>query len=453
MKKLIERIFRKRKNNKFNLKHYIKNLIITRKRNVKQIINSGLFDEDFYNLQFQNKKISNPIKHYLLFGAIEGINPNPFFDTNWYRNTYGEVNTSGINPLLHYIRIGSSKNYDPSPFFDITWYRMQYQNIIGDREPLEFFLHTGWYQNTKTTKNLDYDKYFDSNSSLKIRRPFTHPILKKLDTHYEKQVIKNYPNINRAYPKISVVITTYNHEKFICKCLQSVIEQRGDFSMEIIIGDDCSQDNTKLIIQKFKEKYPKLIKLIINESNGGITNNYRNCFTHSKGNYIAICEGDDFWIDKLKLQKQLQLLKDNPSFSMCFSELVLLDEKTNCYTYHNGQRYLKKKFLSTEDLIRINYIGNLSCCFYRKEWIESLPSKIYKIGFADWLLNLTISQFGKIGYLDSIMSVYRIHENGLWSSRSLENMTKRVRELCEQYNAFFDYQYNDVFQEVISKLV
>ena len=165
--------------------------------------------------------------------------------------------------------------------------------------------------------------------------------------------------------KISVIVTSFNHEKYITQCLESILSQTGDFDMEIIIGDDCSTDNTRTIAQYFEEKYPQIITVLPPGPNLGITKNLKRCLEACSGDYVAICEGDDYWTDTNKLQKQKKFLDSHPDYSMCFSAIMIYFEDQNRFEPHHDQLLLSKNILSTEDLIQQNYIGNFSCCMYR----------------------------------------------------------------------------------------
>ena len=199
--------------------------------------------------------------------------------------------------------------------------------------------------------------------------------------------------------KINVIVTTYNHEKYITQCLESVLEQKGDFQIEVIVGDDCSTDNTRKIIKEFEERYPKIISVLPMEKNLGITKNLKRCLDACSGEYIAICEGDDYWTDEYKLQKQMTLLETHQDFSMCFSALMIYHEDKDIFKRHSGQKLLKKEFLTTEDLVQKNYIGNFSCCMYRGEVVRKLPQGIFEFFTVDWMFNICCSQFGDIGYI------------------------------------------------------
>lgn len=119
-------------------------------------------------------------------------------------------------------------------------------------------------------------------------------------------------------PLLSIVTITYNHEPYIRKCIEGVLMQQVNFPIEFIIAEDCSTDGTLTICKEYSEKYPDLIKLITSENNVGATANERRAMKAAKGKYIAFCEGDDYWTDPLKLQKQVDFLEEHPEYSVTF---------------------------------------------------------------------------------------------------------------------------------------
>jgi glycosyltransferase involved in cell wall biosynthesis len=247
--------------------------------------------------------------------------------------------------------------------------------------------------------------------------------------------------------KISVIITSFNHEKYIAQCLEGVLSQKGDFSTEIVIGDDCSTDSTRSIAQEFQNKYPDLILLLPQQLNLGITKNLKRCLDACSGNYIAICEGDDYWTDIYKLEKQKNFLEAYPDYSMCFSAIMIYFEDKNRYEPHHDQLLFDKDILATEDLIKQNHIGNFSCCMYRTSIVRQLPSGIFDIFTVDWMFNIACSRMGKIGFIRDWMSVYRKHPQGAWAGKEELGKLKELRHLINVYNEFFNYEYDSSFSQ------
>lgn len=253
---------------------------------------------------------------------------------------------------------------------------------------------------------------------------------------------------------ISIIITTYNHEKYIEKAIESVLNQKGNFSKEIIIGDDLSSDKTREIICKYYKLNENIIRLLFYKKNIGITQNLKHCLKECRGRYIAICEGDDYWIDPLKLDKQMQFLEKSPECALCFNSIYLLYEETQeCILHPSQQQLLDTKYYCTNDLIEENFIGNFSCCFYRNSVIKQLSDSIFELFVVDWMLNIACSEFGSIGFIKNPMSVYRIHKSGLWSG--LNEVEKKITLLnyVISYDKYFCFKYYSEFKKVKKRLL
>jgi len=208
-------------------------------------------------------------------------------------------------------------------------------------------------------------------------------------------------------PKVSIVSISYNHEKFITKALESFLNQACDFDFEVIIADDKSTDGTQNIIRKYADKYPEIIKPILRKKNIGIQANLKDALMHASGEYIALCEGDDFWTDNNKLRCQVDFLDKHKNYSLCFHPVrVFFEKREQEDSIYPDQR----PKLTTLELLRWNYIQTNSV-MYRKQNYANLAENILPV---DWYLHLYHAQFGKIGYINTVMSAYRRHEKGVW---------------------------------------
>lgn len=214
-------------------------------------------------------------------------------------------------------------------------------------------------------------------------------------------------SIDQGAPKtVSVFMITYNHEKFIAKALDGILEQKTDFDLEIVIGDDNSTDNNKKIILEYARKYPNRFKLILHPANVGAARNQRSVFRMCKGKYIALCEGDDYWTDPLKLQKQVDLLEANPNFAGCGTQSLVMYEDINkdSHIFKDGVNNI----LTIKDFIRNRPFHTASFMFSGNIPAETIPLNIFS---ADRAIYLLVASFGDIYYLDEITCVYR--RNGL----------------------------------------
>ena len=212
-------------------------------------------------------------------------------------------------------------------------------------------------------------------------------------------------------PLVSVVCTTYNHEKYICQCLDGFVMQKTTFPIEIIVHDDASTDGTVRIVKEYEEKYPNLFNNIYRTENwySQGKNIWEYLFTQkARGKYIAICEGDDYWIDPYKLQKQVDFLEGHPEYGLVHTEYKMLNESKNFFV-----RKKRHKFDSsdvTKDILRWRYgIGTLTILFRRKLLTE-IPKLFTKQEFpmGDLPLWIEISSKSKIYFCSDTTSVYRI---------------------------------------------
>lgn len=238
---------------------------------------------------------------------------------------------------------------------------------------------------------------------------------------------------------IDIVVTSYNHEVYIKKCLDSVLIQTGLFKMNIIVGDDCSTDQTLMIIKQYKNKFPELFTIMNYKENQGLRNNMKSCFSICTGNFIAICEGDDYWIDEKKLHKQMLYMRENKDCSMCFNWLKLYREEKAKFEPHPAQEALTRKKINFYELSKTPIIGNFSACMYTHNAVKKVPDKYYNdpLGF-DWLFNMYIAREGNVGFIKEQMSVYRIHSKGQWSSNTQEDIQQKIRRSQENFKKHFE---------------
>lgn len=191
---------------------------------------------------------------------------------------------------------------------------------------------------------------------------------------------------------------TYNHEKFIAKAIDSALVQEVNFPYEIVIGEDCSTDNTRNIVIDYKNKYPDKIRLLLHQENIGMRKNFMQLLKSCSGRYIAELEGDDYWTSSQKLQKQVDFLDDNPEFSICFHPVRM------CYDEATEEKRdifpLNMKDVSTlEDLFEYNFIPTCSV-MYRNNLINEFPDWLYKLKMGDWSLHILNYQYGNIKFLN-----------------------------------------------------
>lgn len=252
--------------------------------------------------------------------------------------------------------------------------------------------------------------------------------------------------------KLSILLITYNHEKYIRQAVESILLQVINFEYEVILADDGSTDGTQAILKEYAEKYPDIFKSHFSEKNLGITKNYQRAFKLCSGEYVAVLEGDDYWCNTKKLDSQIKFLDQYRECVICFHRFWLYDESNKKFTtqsYRALGASTEKQFLTIEKLIRENFIGNFSTCLYRNEKLREIDDKVFDLKSYDWMVNMTLAQKGLIGYLPETMSVYRIHSSGSWSSlNSIDKINETINAI-KTYNHYFNDRYSNEFSEVL----
>lgn len=242
--------------------------------------------------------------------------------------------------------------------------------------------------------------------------------------------------VNMKTPKLSVCLITYNHENYIRQAIEGILMQKVDFDWELIIADDCSTDTTRAIVLEYKDKYPDFIKLIFQEKNVGPARNWMDLLSAPQSQYIAYVEGDDYWTDPLKLQKQVDFLERNSDFSSCFTDVKILKDELI-----SSEGALKEKHKKDADSISVFYdlwIPSLTFV-YRRGSLLKLPLQFEKIHNGDLFLFYLLAQKGKIKYLDFISGVYRQHSNGVWAgANKISQINKTIISLQEIKKYFKD---------------
>ncbi len=244
--------------------------------------------------------------------------------------------------------------------------------------------------------------------------------------------------------KVSVAMVTYNHEKYIAQAIESVLMQQTTFPYEIVIGEDCSTDETREIVASYQAKYPERIRALLHERNLGMHSNFDATLRACRGQYIALLDGDDYWTSVDKLETQTRFLDDRPDCAICFHKIEILE------TTDLGHPALRgvwpndvKPTTSIEDLARGYNMPTLSV-FFRNGFTEGLPSWIFRAPWPDWPLLLTIAQHGLIGFIDRVMGVYRRTIGSVWSGLALVDRLETQLVQLEVVNAGFNYRFASI---------
>lgn len=225
-------------------------------------------------------------------------------------------------------------------------------------------------------------------------------------------------------PMVSVIIITYNQEKYINQTIESVIDQTCDFDYEIIIGEDCGTDKTRDICIDYQKRYPRKIKLLLQETNQGLIQNYLSTISLCNGKYIAQCAGDDYWIDPLKLHKQVKFLEENNDYGLVYTNI-------NTYYQENKRlipgKYNEFKELTFErQLITAGFYAPMTWMF-RSSHVQLVKSYPDTYSDESLALLLDILHKSKVFYMDEITAVYRVTTGTL--ARQLDDKKRYIYEL------------------------
>lgn len=215
-------------------------------------------------------------------------------------------------------------------------------------------------------------------------------------------------------PVVSICMITYGHEKFIEQAINGVLMQECNFKIELILSNDCSPDNTDEVIQNILKNHPKasLIKYFKQERNLGFMSNFNFALQYCKGKYVALCDGDDYWIDPLKLQKQADFLDANPDYVIHSANAAQLE--SDSYTIENNVltditdcSFVLEDFLAKNNL--------LTCTSMFRNIDYKLPSDFTKVTFGDWFLYAILlkTSDAKAHRGTELFSVYRVHNDGV----------------------------------------
>ncbi|MEG3071865.1 MAG: glycosyltransferase family 2 protein [Peptococcaceae bacterium] len=254
---------------------------------------------------------------------------------------------------------------------------------------------------------------------------------------------------------VSISCITYNHEKYIAKAIEGFLMQKTSFQYEILIHDDASTDKTAYIVKEYERKYPKLIKPIYQNENQyskgvkvGLLNTKR-----AKGKYLAICEGDDYWTDPNKLQKQVNYMENNPDCTMCFHNANIINENG----LSTGKMLIDKSISSRKytagELAVLGFIPTASK-IYLKSIFDHPPEWYSKSVVGDYPSQLIIASHGYAYYINESMSNYRTLSSGSASERFNKKSTKEkihyingFIDILNNFNEYSNYKYAEEIEK------
>ena len=244
---------------------------------------------------------------------------------------------------------------------------------------------------------------------------------------------------------VSICMITYNHESYISHAVEGVLMQKCNFGFDLVIGEDFSTDKTMQICQEYASKYPE-IKLLPSYTNLGIMANFIRTLNACTGKYIALCEGDDYWTDPNKLQKQVDFLEANQEYSICFHNSIQISDQNNhterlfC-EYKNGEEF------DIRDAIMGIRVPTASIVL-RSDYLV-IPAWFSEIYNGDYAIQLLLAEKGKISYINDTMSVYRKHSGGLNRNVKQSIVRKNQIKLLHYFNFHTDFTYSSLINKKI----
>ncbi|MBE6903288.1 MAG: glycosyltransferase [Ruminococcaceae bacterium] len=257
--------------------------------------------------------------------------------------------------------------------------------------------------------------------------------------------------------KVSVICTAYNHEKYIAKALESFLMQKTSFKFEVIVHDDASTDKTADIIKEYEQKYPDIIKPIYQKENQysqGVHITASLMIPKAKGEFIAFCEGDDYWTSPNKLQLQYECMNKYPQCSLVAGNAVRVSENGEYISIYSNKGY-KEGIYTAKDIISDLSMFPMASMFFRKSYYSENSLFLENVQNFDYIHKALLSTQGDVYFLDEKLSAYRQAAKGSWTERIAQNKEKfethikKSIQAFEKLDEYRNYKYTELIQEEI----
>ncbi len=270
---------------------------------------------------------------------------------------------------------------------------------------------------------------------------------------------------------VSVFCLAYNHEAYIRDCLDGFVKQETSFPFEVLVHDDASTDSTADIIREYEERYPDIIKPTYqteNQWSKGAHICSEVLLPRAQGKYIAFCEGDDFWTDRQKLQKQFGFMEQHEECGICVHKVERIDGITNAFIDYTPAVEIKESVLDAKAYLnawkKLRWIFQTSSFFLRtelyREYFHNVPEFQKVSEVIDEPMLLWCSTRGCLGYLDEVMSCYRFQIPGSWSIQNKAEGSEHAKQtFINNYRMYYEFdlytnrEYHDVMQEMMMDMV
>lgn len=265
------------------------------------------------------------------------------------------------------------------------------------------------------------------------------------------------PAVMAAQPVVSVHMLAYRHERFLAQAIEGVIAQTCEFPIELIIAEDFSPDGTLKVALDYQLKYPELIRVLTSDINVGMHANGERCLAASRGDFIAICEGDDYWCDPTKLARQMEIFRSHAQCVLVFHAATYVDSDSGRKTTTSRQSLFSRIIDTSEIVLGDGGLLPTASILVRHEIARNLPIWCLEAPVGDYPLALHAALRGKIAYLDRIMSVYRTNVPHSWTHRYVPDLSARM-EYARRIEAMFagfsedsGHRFDWATREMISK--
>jgi len=250
-------------------------------------------------------------------------------------------------------------------------------------------------------------------------------------------------------PLVSICCITYNHEHYIKNALEGFLMQKTNFPYEIVISDDCSKDGTRAVIEEYKLKHPDKFQDVSPEKNIGSSANFIYVQQCAKGKYIAICEGDDFWTDPNKLQKQVDILEADETLMACCTDCSVVDNNNNILKERRGNVVKEDKagIYDLRNFFSENHQYPTLTMVYRNVHKEEIATKYAYTQnrfLGDWTLWIILLIYGDMYYLNEVTAAYRINPTSVTHTVGRVDRAKASRDICRKVADILPERYADI---------
>ena len=249
-------------------------------------------------------------------------------------------------------------------------------------------------------------------------------------------------NVLVTNPIVTVMLTTYNQQDYVAAAIEGVLGQNTDFPIELIIGEDCSTDRTRAVVLEYQQKYPEIIRVVLGATNVGAFNNSNRCFDRVRGEFVAYCEGDDYWHDAQKLEKQVDYLRAHPECGLVHSDYDLLVYNFGAWRRVKAesrprrrkieQGYIYDHLLRKMSVRTCTMMGRTE--LLKKHYRSNLRTPVHAVG--DRPIVLHMSKMANIDYIDESLATYR-RTPGSMTNVGHVKLLAQIRRKIDMYENFF----------------